>query len=167
LDKATDLPQPETEADAVKRLEEYHKQLITIVGFLGGFLFAGLVLVLGNQDFILNSSVFREGFLGTATPEEFLQVVVAYLASVSAFSMIVVSISLRALTLEFQSIEGRKMLYKWVDWCAGIMFAAFVGALYLLLGPVNPWLSVWAGAVSVGSLAILTYILRKARGLRP
>jgi hypothetical protein len=164
--KAIGLAEPEAEEDILKRYEHFYQQVITIVGLLGGFTFAGLVLVLGNQSFILNSSVFHwTPNPLRASPEQYVQIVAVYFATVSVFSSIVAFISLRALTMRFRSLRGRRRMYRVVNLCAGIVYSSFVGALYLLLGPLNPWLSVLSAVVATVSLVILTSILLRAREL--
>ncbi len=123
-----------TEAKSLKRIQEFHQQTILIVGFIGGIVFAGFVLVLGNPDFILNGNV--NGFIGGGNPQLYLRFVASYLAFESGMCVIVVVESLLALTLPFQSIKGHLRFWKYVDWGVGVVFSTFIAGLPVLLWPL-------------------------------
>jgi threonine/homoserine/homoserine lactone efflux protein len=156
------LERDKEEADRLKRIEAFHEQVILIVGFLGGVVFAGLVLVVGNPDFILNAKIV--GFSG-GTPSEYLQFASGFLAFLSGLCAITVMISLSALSQKFNSMRGRRLLWKYIDWTVGVILALFIGALLLIVWPVDEdWTTIPVFLVA-SIFALLVYELRKTRNL--
>jgi uncharacterized membrane protein YdcZ (DUF606 family) len=143
----------------MKRIEAYHQQVILIVGFIGGLVFAGLVLVVGNPAFILGSS--EPAIL--ASPKAYLNFVAAWLAFTSGLSGITVVMSLRALSMKFRSWKGHRRMYSMVDLLTGAVFVFFEASLAFILAPVNEVVSLVLFVLLAIIFAATTAWMVKAR----
>jgi hypothetical protein len=154
-----------TDPDEVRlqRYQRWHEQVILIVGFIGGIVFAGLVLVMGNQGFILNTSATSFLF-GITSTEGWLELTAGWLAFVSGLSVITVVFSLFALTQRF-STAGHRFLLRGSAVMVGAVFSMFEMSLTLLLWPL---VGSWAFLPQILLVAIFLSFLRvlaKARRL--
>lgn len=148
----------EVDKEYRERMQAFHEQVILVVGFLGGIVFAGLVLILGNPSFIMKNPITGSP---TGLGESYFEVLVALLTLVCGLSAVTVLFALLCRVLPM-SVRGMSMMYRRVYAMAGATFATFMGALYLIVGPVIQWPAYYIiGGLGVVGL-FLALELRKA-----
>jgi hypothetical protein len=124
---ARDLAAPQYR-DENEKLTKLQEQSIMVVGFLGAAAFAGLVLILGNSNFILNAT--GEG------GEGYLQEVAFILVFVSGMAGIDVILSFVAMAFELSNEGAKRVYYMTLILTMGV-FVGFEIGLTFIFNAVN------------------------------
>ncbi len=140
--------------DDIQRLERLHQQVIIVVGFLGAAAFAGLVLILGNPNFILNSP--SEG------GEGYLQDVAFILVFVSGMSGVTVMMSFLAMIWRLTN-EGARRVYNVTLGLTMVVFIGFEIGLTFIFNAVNLGLALLSNTILSFTFLVVLMVIISAR----
>ncbi|MDE1852575.1 MAG: hypothetical protein KGI38_02375 [Thaumarchaeota archaeon] len=148
------MSESQADKDTREQVQRLHEQAILVVGFLGAAAFAGLVLILGNPTFILNST--SEG------GETYLQAVAFMLVFVSGLSGITVAVSFLAMSTRM-TVEGAKRVYRMTFNLIIIVFVGFEVCLTFIFNAVNIDLALVSNTILVIVAFLTTRVVLSAR----
>jgi heme A synthase len=134
------------------RIRTFHEQVVLVVSFLGGIVFAGFVLVIGNDGFIMNSTVLPQHNI---KPQDFLLDVSVFLALLSGLSAITVIHSLFSLTWNFRSLKGMRRNFLMGYVLLGAVLFLFVLSFSYLLEPIDFEVAIFLNFVLIVILVVV------------
>ena len=147
------------------KLETLFQQTILVEGFFGAIAFAGLILLLGNQAFVLNSTV---GERWGITNLLYLHLLAAEYTFLSGVCVLAAGISLFALEdLKEMTLKGANRVWNVVRAEVVITFFGFMSTLYTTFNVVAEFLSNRVNEALIVVAFISLYVLTQARRQEP
>ncbi len=144
----------------------YRRQAILLPALLGVSVFAGILVILQNPGFITKSPAFNPGgYLQNYSPQSYYQFVLTLLAFVGVTSLAAFVVGVRSSWYPYQVVRGRKIASALANWLAAIVVTALVGALFLLILPVDGIGAFFVLVTLSVSFALVGYFSRWASGL--